>query len=162
VESDVAQISANERFALLVPEKRPFFLEGSELFQTPIPRSTRAPSPHPVGRAHYRKGAGIRYTALAVHDDGGGSVILPAPTARRSRRKSSVNGLRGARKRDIGRSFIGLLLTDREAAARILQPRARARFQWRPMPAMQSRAVADQRYAHAQSPDWHWSGPASR
>ena len=36
VESDTAQISANERFALFFPEKRPFFLEGADLFQTPI------------------------------------------------------------------------------------------------------------------------------
>src|SRR3954471_1376176 len=36
VESDVAQISANERFALFVPEKRSFFLEGVDLLQTPI------------------------------------------------------------------------------------------------------------------------------
>jgi hypothetical protein len=36
VESDTAQISANERFALFVPEKRPFFLEGVNLFSTPI------------------------------------------------------------------------------------------------------------------------------
>ncbi|MEO7921413.1 MAG: DUF5916 domain-containing protein, partial [Thermoanaerobaculia bacterium] len=36
VESDVAQISANERFALFYPEKRPFFLEGIELFSTPL------------------------------------------------------------------------------------------------------------------------------
>ena len=36
VESDTAQISANERFALFYPEKRPFFLEGADLFQTPI------------------------------------------------------------------------------------------------------------------------------
>ena len=34
--SDTAQISANERFALFFPEKRPFFLEGVDLFQTPI------------------------------------------------------------------------------------------------------------------------------
>ena len=36
IESDVAQIGANERFALFFPEKRPFFLEGLELFATPI------------------------------------------------------------------------------------------------------------------------------
>src|SRR5262249_48742832 len=36
IESDVAQISANERFALSYPEKRPFFLEGKDLFSTPI------------------------------------------------------------------------------------------------------------------------------
>ena len=36
IESDTAQISANERFALFFPEKRPFFLEGIELLLTPI------------------------------------------------------------------------------------------------------------------------------
>ena len=36
VESDVAQIEANERFALFFPEKRTFFLEGVDLFDTPI------------------------------------------------------------------------------------------------------------------------------
>ncbi|HEY1913203.1 MAG TPA: DUF5916 domain-containing protein, partial [Vicinamibacterales bacterium] len=36
VESDTAQIATNQRFALFYPEKRPFFLEGSDLFQTPI------------------------------------------------------------------------------------------------------------------------------
>jgi hypothetical protein len=32
VESDVGLVTANERFALFVPEQRPFFLEGIELF----------------------------------------------------------------------------------------------------------------------------------
>jgi hypothetical protein len=35
VEADVAQVTVNERFALFYPEKRPFFLEGIELFNTP-------------------------------------------------------------------------------------------------------------------------------
>jgi hypothetical protein len=34
VESDAAQIDANTTFALSYPEKRPFFLEGAELFDT--------------------------------------------------------------------------------------------------------------------------------
>ncbi|MDX1631117.1 MAG: DUF5916 domain-containing protein, partial [Thermoanaerobaculia bacterium] len=36
VEADVAQLNVNERFALFFPEKRPFFLEGSDFFDTPI------------------------------------------------------------------------------------------------------------------------------
>jgi hypothetical protein len=36
VEADVAQLSVNERFAIFFPEKRPFFLEGSDFFATPI------------------------------------------------------------------------------------------------------------------------------
>ncbi|MFN2398704.1 MAG: DUF5916 domain-containing protein [Gemmatimonadaceae bacterium] len=35
VESDVGLVTVNERFALFLPEKRPFFLEGIELFATP-------------------------------------------------------------------------------------------------------------------------------
>ena len=35
VESDAGQVTVNERFALFYPEKRPFFLEGIELFSTP-------------------------------------------------------------------------------------------------------------------------------
>lgn len=36
VEADVAQLAVNERFALFFDEKRPFFLEGADLFSTPI------------------------------------------------------------------------------------------------------------------------------
>ena len=35
VESDVGLVTANERFPLFVPERRPFFLEGIELFASP-------------------------------------------------------------------------------------------------------------------------------
>ncbi|MFL5528182.1 MAG: DUF5916 domain-containing protein [Gemmatimonadaceae bacterium] len=35
VEADVGQVVLNERFALFYPEKRPFFLDGLELFDSP-------------------------------------------------------------------------------------------------------------------------------
>jgi len=35
VETDAAQIGANQTFALYYPEKRPFFMKGSDLFSTP-------------------------------------------------------------------------------------------------------------------------------
>jgi hypothetical protein len=35
VETDANRITVNERFALFFPEKRPFFLEGTEIFRTP-------------------------------------------------------------------------------------------------------------------------------
>lgn len=35
VEADAGQLTVNERFAVFFPEKRPFFLEGMELFNTP-------------------------------------------------------------------------------------------------------------------------------
>jgi hypothetical protein len=36
VEADVARLNVNEAFALFFPEKRPFFLEGADFFDTPI------------------------------------------------------------------------------------------------------------------------------
>src|SRR6185369_13164444 len=36
VEADQLVVTANQRFPIFFPEKRPFFLEGIEIFQTPI------------------------------------------------------------------------------------------------------------------------------
>jgi hypothetical protein len=36
IESDVGQVSANVKFPLFYPERRPFFLENADLFSTPI------------------------------------------------------------------------------------------------------------------------------
>src|SRR3954471_6505501 len=135
VESDVAQISANERFALFVPEKRSFFLEGVDLLQTPIQavytRTVTAPS---WGGRITGKAAGVRYTALVVEDEGGGSVVLPgAQGSSFASQDFASTVFVGRAKRDIGRSFVGMLVTDREgrdAASynRVLGPD----FQWRP------------------------------
>jgi hypothetical protein len=37
VEADAAQLDVNVRFALFFPEKRPFFLEGADFFETQLP-----------------------------------------------------------------------------------------------------------------------------
>ena len=37
IESDEPQVTVNQRFEVQFPEKRPFFLENSNYFQTPIP-----------------------------------------------------------------------------------------------------------------------------
>jgi hypothetical protein len=36
VEADAAQLNVNDRFQLFFPERRPFFLEGSDFFATPL------------------------------------------------------------------------------------------------------------------------------
>ena len=36
IEADVLQLDVNNRFALFFPEKRPFFLEGADYFNTPL------------------------------------------------------------------------------------------------------------------------------
>jgi hypothetical protein len=135
VESDVAQISANERFALFVPEKRSFFLEGVDLFQTPIQavytRTITAPT---WGGRITGKAGGVRYTALVTEDDGGGSVVIPGAQGSSLASQNFASTVLVARaKRDIGRSFVSMLLTDREGRDsasynRVVGPD----FQWRP------------------------------
>jgi Domain of unknown function (DUF5916) len=135
VESDTAQISANERFALFFPEKRPFFLEGADLFQTPIQAVYTRTITAPVwGGRITGKEAGIRYTALVADDAGGGSAIVPGPNGSTLASVDEGSTVFVARvKRDVGLSFVGVLATDREAKSgdahnRVVGPD----FQWRP------------------------------
>ena len=117
VESDTAQISANERFALFYPEKRPFFLEGVDLFQTPFQTvyTRTITSPDWGGRVTGKAG-GIRYTALIAEDAGGGTVVLPGPNSSSTAPQDFASTVFvGRAKRDIGLSFIGAIVTDREA-----------------------------------------------
>jgi hypothetical protein len=51
VEADAGQISVNERFALFFPEKRPFFLEGTEIFGMPKQLVYTRSIANPIGGA---------------------------------------------------------------------------------------------------------------
>ena len=65
IESDTAQISTNERFALFFQEKRPFFLEGVDLLRTPIQAVyTRTVTAPRWGGRLTGKSRGVSYTAL--------------------------------------------------------------------------------------------------
>jgi hypothetical protein len=137
VESDTAQITANERFALFFTEKRPFFLEGVDLLQTPVQAVyTRTISAPRWGGRLTGKAAGIRYTALVADDAGGGRSIIPGPTGSSfADRDFGSTVFVGRAKRDIGLSFIGALITDRESRGgeghnRVVGPD----FQWRLSP----------------------------
>ncbi len=116
IESDVAQIGANERFALFYPEKRPFFLEGSELFSTPIRAvyTRTITSPEWGGRVT-GKAEGTAYTFLVSHDRGGGQVVLPGAGSSELADQDFKSTVAVGRARyDIGRSFVSVLATTRE------------------------------------------------
>ena len=120
VEADVAQIAANQRFALFFPEKRPFFLEGADLLLTPIQAVyTRTITAPKWGlRATGKQGA-TTWTTLIADDRGGGSVVLPGPLGSDFAPQDfkSLAGIARVR-RDIGRSSIGMLATVRENGSR--------------------------------------------
>ena len=44
IEADAGQLELNNRFALFFPERRPFFLEGADVFQTQVPLPGADPS----------------------------------------------------------------------------------------------------------------------
>jgi len=135
VESDVAQISTNQRFALFYPEKRPFFLEGVDLFATPIQavytRTITAPT---AGGRATGKLYGSRYTVLMADDAGGGSQIVPGTIGSSVAPVDFGSLVIVARaKKDMGLSFLSALTTDRERLDgqghnRVAGPD----FQWRP------------------------------
>ena len=82
IELDTPQLSRNTQFALFFQEKRPFFLEGSDLAQMPTDAlySRSISDPRWGLRATYR-GDALAATALTVRDAGGGLVLLPGPYA---------------------------------------------------------------------------------
>ncbi len=134
IESDVAQIGANERFALFFPEKRPFFLEGIELFRTEIQAVyTRTITSPRWGARVTGKLGHTAYTALVTEDRGGGSVILPGPNGSGLAEQDfrSIAAI-GRATHEIGRSFVGFLVSDREirdgGSNRVFGPD----FRWRP------------------------------
>jgi hypothetical protein len=70
VEADVGQVLLNERFALFYPEKRPFFLDGLELFDTPNQLIYTRRIVAPLGGLKLTgKLAGTNIASMIVSDD---------------------------------------------------------------------------------------------
>jgi hypothetical protein len=114
VEADVAQIDVNTTFALYYPEKRPFFQEGSDLFNTYFnaiyTRSINDPSV--AGKLTWRKGSNS--VAFLSGRDEHSVIILPFEEGSEDvgNGKSYSNILRV--RHDFGeQSHVGLIATDR-------------------------------------------------
>ncbi|MGH3054204.1 MAG: DUF5916 domain-containing protein, partial [Gaiellaceae bacterium] len=137
VESDAAQIVANERFALFYPEKRPFFLEGVDLLTAPMQVVYTRTVTDPKGgvRATGKFGE-TAYTALAVRDEGGGVAIIPGTFGSEQPEQDFASDVGIARlRRDMGRSFVSLLATGRRIDGGGDNAVFGPDFQWRPRPA---------------------------
>jgi len=116
IESDTAQISSNQRFALFFPEKRPFFLEGVDLFDLPIQAVyTRNLTDPRWGVRATGKTGDTAYTMLISEDSGGGLVVLPGPEGSDLAPQDFASTVAiGRLRHELGRSFAGFLVTDRE------------------------------------------------
>jgi hypothetical protein len=134
VEADVPQITVNQRFAVFFPEKRPFFLEGFDLFDTPMQVAyTRTITSPRFGLRATGKEGNTAYTILVTEDRGGGLTIIPGPLGsdfapQDFQSYSTIGRVR----HDIGTSFVGAVLTSRELDGgghnRVFGPDV----QWRP------------------------------
>jgi hypothetical protein len=134
VESDAPQIGINTRFALFYPEKRPFFLEGSDLWNSPIAvvNSRTITAPDWGARLTGRPGD-ASYTLLAAGDQGGGSVILPgASSSRLAPQAEDALVLFGRYRNSFGRSSAGAITTVREGAEGYFNGVGGVDFQWYP------------------------------
>ena len=106
VEADATRITVNERFALFFPEKRPFFLEGSEVFQTPQQLVYTRRVVDPIGGTKLTGKVGsFTLGYLGALDESPSSIF-------EGEGEAVVNLLRLRRDVGIG-STIGVLYTDR-------------------------------------------------
>jgi len=134
IESDTAQITANERFALFNPERRPFFLESVDLFATPLQAVYTRTFTDPRWGARATGGNDkTKYTLLTGQDQGGGLVVIPGSNSSDfAPQDFESTVVLGRVRRELGRSFVSFLYSGREidggGSNRLFGPD----FEWRP------------------------------
>ena len=114
VETDVAQIDVNSTFALFYPEKRPFFQEGSDLFNTYFNAVYTRSINDPITAAKLTWRNGANSMAFLSARDEHSVIILPfeeqSEFVENGRSYSSILRFR----RDLGKqSNVGMLATNR-------------------------------------------------
>ena len=80
VEADVAQLDANNQFALFYPEKRPFFLEGADYFSTPVRAVFTRTVADPAVGAKLTGKRGDNTFGVFVAEDDRTDLIFPGAT----------------------------------------------------------------------------------
>lgn len=118
IESDAAQIDVNSTFALFFPERRTFFQEGSDLFQTSMQTVYTRSINDPIVANKLTGRFGNTSIGYIGARDNESPVLLPFEESSRlvSGGKSVSNILR-VRQSFANSSFIGALVTDRRLDA---------------------------------------------
>ena len=108
IEADANRLTVNERFAIFFPEKRPFFLEGAEIFSTPRNLVHTRQIIDPSGGVRLSGKFGAFNMGFIGAIDESPRTVFADPTASRA----AFNLMRI--RRDVGRgSTVDLLYTDR-------------------------------------------------
>ncbi len=113
IESDMPQINVNQRYALYYPEKRPFFLEGKDYFDTPIELVyTRTVTTPMWGGKLTGKAGKTTMGFMSAYDRAPTDIDLPGAPEQEAPR-GFVNVFR--LKQDIyAESYIGAIFTDKQ------------------------------------------------
>jgi Domain of unknown function (DUF5916) len=118
LELDQPQLRSNTRFAIYQQEKRPFFLEGTDLLSLVGDSIYTRSITDPLwgARATYRS-ASMDATVLTVADRGGGFVVLPntyfSDSQEQGRSQATVARVRAPFAAAGGTGSVGALLSDR-------------------------------------------------
>ncbi len=182
VELDTPQLAGNTQFALFFNEKRPFFLEGADILQSPTNALyTRTVTDPAWGARATRRTERLDWTLLTAKDDGGGLVLLPGTYgtgfAAQDRKSQATMGRLRAQ---VNGMTAGLVLADRSYDGggynRVAGPdlawwangenRVRAQYlaSWTTAQPGATGALEEGRRTdgHAARVDWSLSGPAWR
>jgi hypothetical protein len=113
IESDADQVSINTTFALYYQEKRPFFMSGMDLLQTPMYYSRTINNPLAATKVNGKAG-NMSYIALAAYDRNTG-ITVPGEEESNTVQSEETSFAGVARARyDLGNeNFIGLLWLSR-------------------------------------------------
>ena len=115
IEADVAQLSENAQFALFYPETRPFFLEGSDYYASPLQAVfTRTVADPDVGAKITARAGQNTFGAFATQD-AVTNLLFPGPLGSESTSLAQSNdGIVGRYTRGFGNaSTVGALFTRR-------------------------------------------------
>ncbi|MEM1203246.1 MAG: DUF5916 domain-containing protein [Acidobacteriota bacterium] len=116
VEADAAQLDVNERFALFFPERRPFFLEGADIFDTGIDALFTRTIADPEWGLKLTGKVGSNALGVFAAVDQVNNILLPG--VERSiftGLDGDVDNLTARYRRDVGRSStVGALYVGRE------------------------------------------------
>ncbi len=117
VEADAARLESNRRFALFFPEKRPFFLERSDVFRMPSNLIFTRSVVDPAAGVKLTGKEGPNTVGAFLTRDRVNRLIFPGATSSSSTLlEQDVTGFVGRWQRDVGgSSTLSLAVTDREA-----------------------------------------------
>jgi hypothetical protein len=116
VDLDTPQLSSNRQFAVSFPEKRPFFLEGIDILDSPLTAIYTRSITDPAWGARGTHRGGWDGALMTLRDDGGGYTVLPGAFSARFLRQSFDSQATVARVRaPVGDMTLGGVLTDRRA-----------------------------------------------